>query len=332
MSGPADAAIVIVAYKSKATLPRVRDALNAQTLAPAEVLVLENASPEAERVGEAELPHGARLIESETNLGFAGGNNRLARQTGARWLVLLNPDAYPDPDWLEQLMAAAERYPHAALFGSTQRAYGEAGVLDGAGDVMHVAGVPYRGGYGRAMDSPPDGEIFAPCAAAMMIRREVFERLGGFDEDYFCYVEDVDLGYRARLAGETAIQVSAARVDHEGYASSGRRSEFATYHGTRNRLWTVLKTTPAALLPVVAPLHAGVTLLLWLSSARFGQFALFGKALRDGFAAWPRLMEKRRAVQAARTVSAWRIARAMAWNPFRLLTRAPHVRAIRPPR
>ena len=329
MSKTADAAILIVAYKSRATLPRVRAALNAQTLAASEILVLENGSPQGERVSAAELPEGARLIESETNDGFAGGNNRLARETDARWLVLLNPDAYPDPDWLEQLMAAAERYPHAALFGSTQRAYGEAGVLDGAGDLMHLAGVPYRGGYGRAMRPPPDGEIFAPCAAAMMIRRDVFERLGGFDEDYFCYVEDVDLGYRALLSGERAIQVQSACVHHEGDASSGRRSAFATYHGTRNRLWTVLKDTPALLLPLVLPLHAAITLLLWLSAARFGQFALFGQALRDALKEWPYLMEKRRAVQAGRTVSAWRVLRAMAWNPFRLVTRAVHVRPLR---
>jgi GT2 family glycosyltransferase len=225
------------------------------------------------------------------------------------------------------MMAATRRRPEASLLGCTQKAHGAPGVLDGAGDVYHFTGLPYRAGYGRAMDPPPEGGVFGPCGAAALIRRELFEALGGFDEDYFCYVEDVDLAYRARLRGEICIQVREAAVSHMGYASSGRRSEFATYYGARNRLWTFFKNTPALLLPVLAPIHLGVTVLLWLSAARFGQFTLFGKAVGDALAGWPRLMEKRRAVQGARTVPALKIAAMMSWNPLNLITRAPDVRA-----
>ncbi|TGY90291.1 glycosyltransferase family 2 protein [Marinicauda algicola] len=318
--------VLIVCYRSRETIGRVSSALAAQTVRRAEILVLENGSPDGERVSADQLPEGARLIESETNLGFAPGNNRLARESTGDWLVLLNPDAFPEPDWLEQMLAATTRWPDAAMFGCTQRAYGAPGVLDGAGDVYHASGLPYRAGYGREMEPPPEGETFAACGAAMLIRRDLFEDLGGFDEDYFCYVEDVDLAFRARLLGHRAVQVRDAVVEHIGYGSSGRRSEFAAYHGARNRLWTFFKNMPWPLLILLAPVHLLATFALWLSAIRHGQFMLFGRAMRDGFAAWPRLMEKRREIQARRRTGMLAVARMMAWNPLRLFTRSPHIR------
>lgn len=321
----ADVTILIVAYESAFHWPRLKAALAAQTVPPARILVLENGSQHA-RLSPDDVPGGIELVLSDTNLGFAGGNNRLAAMAGTRWLVLLNPDAFPAPDWLEQLMAAAQRYSQASLFGSTQRADGHEGVLDGAGDVYHITGIPYRGAYGREMASPPDGEIFAPCAAAMMIRRDVFEALGGFDEDYFCYVEDVDLGARARLAGHSAMHVQQAVVDHVGYGSSGRRSVFATYHGTRNRLWTYLKIMPLPLLVLTLPMHVAMTLALWASAARFGHFTLFGGALADALKGLAHLWTKRQAAQSGRVAATADFARLLAWNPLDLLTRRPLVR------
>lgn len=327
--GPvADVSILIVAFDSRAHWPRLTAALAAQTLAPKRVLVLENGSAADRALSAADMTAGFELEVSAENRGFAGGNNRLAAKADTEWLVLLNPDAFPEPDWLEELMAAAARYPHADLFGSTQMADGADGVLDGAGDVYHITGFPYRGGYGRAMASPPDGEIFAPCGAAMMIRRTVFEGLGGFDTDYFCYVEDVDLGARARLAGHIAIHASKAVVSHVGYGSSARRSAFATYHGTRNRWWTYLKIMPLPLLILSFPFHLGLTALLWASSVRFGQFALFSKAQRDAFAGLGGVMRKRGQVQRTRKVSAQQFGAMLAMNPLGLFTRAPHVRPV----
>lgn len=322
----ASVAILIVAYKSRDTIGDVIASLEAQTCRPAQVRLLENGSPKGEQVDPAALPEWVELVESEINLGFARGNNVLAEGVQEDWLLFLNPDAFAQPDWIEQLMAATKRYPEASMFGSTQLAHGAPGVLDGAGDVYHATGLPYRAGYGLKTNPPVEGECFAPCGAAALYRRTLFERLGGFDEDYFCYVEDVDLAYRARLSGATCIQVREAVVSHMGYASSGRRSEFATYHGARNRLWTFFKDTPLALLLVLTPLHLTVTLLLWLSSARFGQFTLFGKAMKDAMAGWSHLMEKRRQAQRGRSVSSLKLAAMMSWNPINLLTRAPHIR------
>lgn len=330
MSEPAPLTILIVAYASRSTLPGVFEALAAQSVKPARVRVLENGSPDDTRIDPASIPEGVELIVSEDNLGFAAGNNLLARDVTEPWLLLLNPDAFPEPDWIEQLMAATERWPETALFGCTQLAHGAPGVLDGAGDVYHGCGLPYRGGYGLAVDVPPEGEVFGPCGAAALIRRDVFEALGGFDEDYFCYVEDVDLAYRARLAGHTCVQVKDAVVSHMGYASSGRRSEFATYHGVRNRLITVLKDTPLLLLAPVLALHAFMTTLLWVSAFRFQQGRLFTHAIADALRAWPQTRAKRRKVQRNRVASSWSIAKAMTWDPYKLLSRKPDVRSRKP--
>lgn len=323
--------VLIVAFRSQSTIPRCLEALARQTVKPFEVLLLENGSPVGERLAADNLPDWVTFIDSDENLGFAGGNNHLARQASGDWLAFLNPDAFARDDWIEALLRGTREHPDIALFGSTQYAADVDGVLDGVGDVYHAAGLAYRAGYGKPEAIKPGrGYVFGPCAAASLVRRDVFEFLNGYDEAFFCYNEDVDLAFRARLLGYPTIQLETAKVDHLGYASSGRRSEFATYYGVRNRLWTFLKNVPGWLFWLILPLHVAATMSLWVSAARFGQFALFGKAIRDALGGWSRVMKQRRQVQASRRVSAMAIARAMSWNPVRLLTRAPDVRAVKP--
>jgi N-acetylglucosaminyl-diphospho-decaprenol L-rhamnosyltransferase len=327
----ADVSVLIVAYRSSETLGRCLETLSLQTVKPRQVLVLENGSPAGERIEKSTLPAWVSFIESEENLGFAAGNNLLATKATGEWLALLNPDAFPRPDWLEELQAASERYPDISIFGSTQYAANHPGWLDGVGDVYHATGLAYRAGYMRPVDLLPDeGEVFAACGAAACIRGAVFESLGGFDARFFCYNEDVDFAYRAKLAGHRTIQLRNAAVDHLGYASSGRRSEFATYYGVRNRLWVFLKNTPGWLFWVLSPVHCAVTLLLWLSAARFGQFTVFGRALGAGLRGWGEMMASRREIQRSRVATTGQIARALSWNPLRLLTRAPDVRPVKP--
>src|SRR5262249_3235031 len=161
--------------------------------------------------------------------------------------------AFPEPNWLAELLAAAKRWPHAAAFGSTQISDRQSSRLDGAGDEMSCFGVPYRAYYGAPRDLNPDeGECFSACAAAALYRTASFRALGGFDERLFCYCEDVDLGYRLRLSGGATVQAARAIVRHIG----GGRSAFADRLGARNALWVFVKNTPLPLLFLLAPLHA----------------------------------------------------------------------------
>lgn len=325
----ASVSVLIVAYRSRGTIERCLGSLRAQTRQPLEIRVLENGSPADERIGRADLPASVDFVESNENLGFATGNNRLAAGARGEWLALLNPDAFARPDWIEQFEQACQRFQGVPVFGSTQYAADAPGVLDGSGDCYHAAGLAYRSGYGRPVAAlPEEGEMFAACGAAMFIRRDLFEALGGFDDRFFCYNEDVDLGYRARLLGHSIVQLRDAAVDHVGYGSSGRRSEFATYHGVRNRLWVFMKNTPGWLLWVLLPGHVLATLALWLSAFRFGQGRVFAWAIGDALAGRAEMLSERKRIQADRRVSALQIAGMMNWNPIDLITRRPKVRAF----
>lgn len=325
----AEYSVLIVAYRSRETIKRCLDALARQTLQPSRVLLLENGSPEGERLTAEDVPDWVNFVTSDENLGFAAGNNRLASEVNTDWLVLLNPDAFAHPDWLERVDDAVGLYPNASLFGCVQLAAGQDGILDGIGDVYHGFGLAYRSGYGKPLKEPLEtGRVFGACGAAMAVRTSTWRELGGLDEGLFCYNEDVDLAYRARLRGWGTIQLADARVDHLGYGSSGRRSKFATYYGVRNRLWVFLRNTPGWAFPLLLPLHFGITLALWLSAARFGHFTLFARAIWAVLRKWPEIMEQRRALQARRTVSVGEILAAMTWNPLALLTRASDIRKL----
>jgi GT2 family glycosyltransferase len=272
-----------------------------------------------------------RLVEAGANLGFAGGVNLGARASLGRWMVLLNPDAFPREDWLAQLVAASQRRPQYRAFTSRQLMDDDPSVLDGLGDVMSGPCIPYRGGY---MNPDPcdtaEGEVFSPCGGAMMIDRQLFLDLGGLDEDFFCYCEDVDLGYRLQLAGEGTLIVPGAVVRHVGSASSGGpKSEFAVFHGTRNRFWVLVKDTPALLLPVVLPLHLLAVAFIATRVEGRKQAPVTWRAYKAALKDLPKILRSRRKVQAMRRVSAFQVARAMTWNPQDLRGRRPVIRPLR---
>src|SRR4029453_11118115 len=164
--------VCVIAYNSGPTLRACLERLGGQTFRHFQGPVIANASPDPGDAAIAgEFPW-VRLIRNAENLGFAGAGNQGAREGRGRWFVLLNPDAYAESDWLEQLMAAAERQPKVSSFTSRQLAEDRPGFLDGLGDVMSIFGIPYRGGYLNRDDGHVvEGEVFSPCGAAMMMDR-----------------------------------------------------------------------------------------------------------------------------------------------------------------
>lgn len=323
--------VCVIAYNSGPTLRTCLERLAAQSITDFEAIVIDNASPDP---GDAEIAQAFpqfRLVRNDENLGFAGAGNQGARLARGRWYALLNPDAYADPHWLAELIAAAERHPKVRAFTSVQLAEDQPGFLDGLGDVMSIFGIPYRGGYlSRDLGQAREGEVFSPCGAAMMIDRQLFLDLGGFDEDFFCYGEDVDLGYRLQLAGEPTLLVPKAVIGHVGSASSGgRKSEFAVFHGTRNRFWVLFKNTPALLLPLVVPLHLMALTAIYLRRENRPHAALIWKAVKAAFAEAPKIFRTRAVVQKARRASFWQVATAMTWNPRDLSGRRPVIKPLR---
>jgi GT2 family glycosyltransferase len=243
------------------------------------------------------------VVRLSENLGFAAGNNRgIARASDAEWIALLNPDAFPEPDWLENLLAAAAAHAEYSSFASRQIMAGDPTLLDGTGDSYAVSGLAWRRDYGQPAAGRREQreEVFGPCAAAALYRRSLLSEAGGFDEHFFCYFEDVDLAFRLRLAGHRCLYVPEAVVHHIGSGISGHRSDFSVYHGHRNLVWTFWKNMPAPLLARYWPHHLAVNALSMIHFARQGRGRVILRAKRDALRGLPRVLRQRRAIQAGR--------------------------------
>lgn len=307
MSTATRAAVIIVNWNSGEHLKACLQALAAQTEAGFRALVVDNGSDDGSQAqvaaqGDARFA----LLQLDANTGFAHANNVGVRHCGdCEFVALLNPDAIPAPDWLAQLLRAAHEHPQAAAFGSHLVATEDRDLSDGTGDVYHFTGrawrrdhrVPVRHSVSAA------GEIFSPCAAAALYRRSAWDQAGGLDDDFFCYMEDVDLGFRMRLLGWRARHVPASVCYHAGSAVTGRRSDFSTYYGQRNMVWTFVKNMPSWLFWLLLPAHLLLNLLAPLAFAARGQVRLVLRAKRDAVRQWRSVWRKRREVQSGRAVS-----------------------------
>lgn len=323
------ATVVVVNFNGGEEVLRCLEGLAAQTVRPRSILVLDNASSDGsadacERLArsDARLAGITSVERAEVNRGFAAACNRGFEASSDDLVALLNPDAFPEPGWLGALVDAAGRHPDCVAFGSRQMLAGRPGIVDGLGDCYHVSGLAWRRGHGRPL-RPGDlreRAIFSPCAAAALYRRAAVMEVGGFDEDFFCYFEDVDLGFRLRLAGGHAMLVPDAVVHHVGGGSSGGgRGAMATYHGHRNLVWTALKNMPRPLIPLFLLAQPPQTIMTFVVCASRGQAAAFLRAKRDAVRGIPACLRKRGVTRQRRRASAWSIWKSFSsgWRPDR---------------
>ena len=320
--------ILIVNYNGGDYLAKALDSIATQTRRDFELILIDNASTDGslDPINLDRFPS-ATLVKNSENLGFARANNMAAAAAKGRWLVLLNPDASADPDWLDKLATASKAHPDYKVFTSAQFDMHAEDEMDGAGDAYLLFGIPWRGGFGLPRTAlPENGLCFSGCGAGVMYDRALFRELGGFDERFFCYCEDVDLGFRMQLTGEECVFVSDAVIHHAGSGIAGAQSAFSIYHGTRNRIWTYFKNMPWAMLVLTLPVHIALSIYLLVRSAFTRRFVPTLKGMRDGLAGLPRMLMSRDWKAPRRKVSLAELSRTMAWNPFRLSRRAPHVR------
>ena len=293
--------IVIVYWNNAEYLPRCLDCLSLQTLRDFEIILIDNGSLDNGTNGlEQKYPsfdlHLERLI---ANLGFAAANNLGAQLARGKWLVLLNADAFPEPNWLEKLIAASEAYPKFASFSSRQLQANNPQLLDGAGDAYHVSGLAWRIGLGYPADryGLDFTELFSPCAAAAMYLREAFLDTDGFDEDFFSYFEDVDLGFRLQLKGYSCLYVPDAVVHHIGSATFGERSDFAFYYSHRNLIWTFVKNMPSSMFWRYLPAHLLANLIYVAYYTLRGRGKVLWQAKWDALKGLLKVIRKRQEIQ-----------------------------------
>jgi len=312
--------VIVVNFNGKKFLGRCLESLERQTFSNFKTVVVDNFSHDGSIDEIEDLFPNIEVVRLEKNMGFSAANNYAVKQAkDFQWVALLNPDTIAEPDWLSNLHIAAKENPRYNFFGSHLTKQDSLGRLDGTGDIYHLCGLAWRRDHGvpESQISRSAGEIFSPCAAAAMYRRDIFLDIGGFDERFFCYFEDVDLAFRLRLMGYRCLYVPNAKVEHFGSAISGRQSDFVVYHGHRNMVWTYVKNMPSLLLWYGLPQHilANVAALIYFSLT--GQAGPIFKAKRDALLGLGKTIEQRKLIQKNKRVSSKKLKKIIAAGWFR---------------
>ncbi len=302
--------VVIPNWNGAHLLPTCLDSLRRQTCADFEVIVVDDASTDDSRGLLAREYPEARVLAFESNRGFARGVNAGIRAAQGRVIALLNNDTEADPHWLEELVRALEAEPRAGMAASKLRLFDRREVLHSAGDFYRVDGIPGNRGVweeDRGQYDAPDAQppVFGACGGAAAYRRELLDAIGLFDEDLGSYCEDVDLNWRARLAGLGCAYAPRAVVYHRLSATGGGTR--ASYFVGRNFILVLVKDYPAALWKKYWRRILAAQWQITREALRSGRGAAARARLRGqlaALAALPRFLAKRRATQRGRRVSA----------------------------
>jgi GT2 family glycosyltransferase len=285
--------------------------LEAQIRRDFAVVVVDNSG---QRLAQQRLGAAAnvQVIENNENRGFGAAINQVYSQSSSPFLAILNDDAIASPQWLGELLDVIESRPDVGMCASQVRLL-ESGQIDSAGMLICADGSSKQRGHFRAPgEYCRREEVLLPSGSAALYRRAMLDEIGGFDEDFFLYCEDTDLGLRARWAGWKCLYAPQAAVDHAYSSTAGRASALKAYYVERNRLFLLVKNFPAANLlaaPLVSMLRYGWHIIFLLrgrgAAAHFredGQSGLRLVALVIGahwalVRNWNKLWKKRREVR-----------------------------------
>ncbi len=297
LPGSPHISVVIPNYNGAACLEDCLQSLMRQVDARAEVLVVDNASRDASVEIVRRLAPQARILPQEQNLGFAAAINLGVRSARGEWIAVLNNDTEVAPDWLAECLAAIERHPDASFLACRILDYRNRDRIYSAGDCFLRAGIGYRRGQEQ-----PDGPeyqrevpVFAACGCAGLYRRTVLEAAGGYDERFFAYLEDVDLGLRLQAGGALGYYVPQARVFHLGGATSGGEfAPLAVRLRTRNALLLLIRSVPGSILFRCLPMILAGQ-ISWLGRAAFhGRLWSYLRGLAGALILSPLMFRSRR--------------------------------------
>lgn len=312
----ANLGIIIVNYNGGELLSRCIDHLYLQKPKPEKVIIVDNFSEDGS-IDSLPVHAGLEVIKLTKNIGFAAANNLPLKHMGSAELVMtLNPDAFVQDGCLTALLAAAT---HKEYDRFACRMMKIETIFDGTGDNYHITGIVWRNLYGTKLSENAlvCREVFSACAGAALYRKKALDEVGGFDENFFCYVEDIDLGYRLKLIGKRCLYIPAAVVNHIGSAISGKYPGFALSHGHRNLLWTFVKNTPTPLLLIMLPLHLLMTCLLFFFFLFTGEWRVYLTAKKDAIKGLPRTWQQRKEIQRRRHVSLWQLLKSYNYYIYR---------------
>lgn len=298
--------IVIPNWNGANFLPACLDALRGQTYPRVEVIVADNASTDGSRVLlSADYPE-VRLVALPENRGFTGACNAGMQAANGEIVILLNNDTEVKPDWVEQVVAAFDRHPEAGLVASKMLLFDRRDTLHTAGDYYTVDGRAGNRGVWQ-----PDGPaynreeyVFSACGGSSAYRREMLDEVGLLDDDFFFSMEDIDLAWRAQLAGWRCVYAPQAVVYHHLAATGGGVT--ASFYDGRNTLWVIGKNYPGGLLrrnwPQIVRAQARLAwdaIKAWRGKAARARL----RGMLRGLLTLPAVLRKRKQIQANRRVT-----------------------------
>lgn len=297
--------VIVVNWNGRRFLHACLDALVRQRyVGDVELLLVDNGSTDGSvPFVKAHFPT-VTVIELQTNTGFTGGNAEGLKHARGDYVALINNDTRADEQWLAHLMAAMEADRRIGLCASKLLDEG-GGTIDSAGDGITTAAVGFNRGRGQAAACyDRAGPVFGACGGAALYRRAMLDDVGFLDDEFFLYDEDVDLSFRALLAGWACRYVPDAVVYHKGKGSSGALSDVQVYYHARNLEFLWVKNVPGMLMlryahhKFLQEIAAGLYFCL-----RHGKWAVYGRAKRDALRMLPSMLRKRRLIQRRRRVS-----------------------------
>lgn len=239
--------VVIPNWNGAAMLRACLISLRAQTYRDMAVLVVDNASSDdSVAMLRSEFPK-VGLLQMESNRGYAGGCNAGFAHCASPLLAVLNNDIEAEPDWLAELVAALDRHPEASMAATRMMLYDHRELLNSAGDCYGRDGIPNSRGVWREFGPPYDDErmVFGASGGAPLYRRAMLDEIGTFEERFFMWCEDVDLNWRAQLAGFKCVYAPQAVVYHRLSATGG--GKMSSFHVGRNTLWALARNMPPEL-------------------------------------------------------------------------------------
>jgi GT2 family glycosyltransferase len=312
--------VIIPNWNGKHFLAECIDSLTEQTFRDFETILVDNGSTDGSaEFAEERYGKFIRIIRNKKNLGFTGGNNVGIEAARGKYIVLLNNDTWTERTWLEELAKAASSDPSIGMWASKVNSYNRRDRIEAVGELIYWDGLTRsRGQYELERGQYEEmEEIFFPPGCGGMYRKAVFDEIGLFDEDFFAYADDAEIGIRARLAGWKGLYVPRAVLYHKNSGTGGQYSPFKAFYVERNRFWITIKYFPLPLL-LLSPFFTFFRFIFQAYGAlthrgAAGRFTeiysplklilILLKAYGSGIRLLPRMWKKRRMLSLLRKVS-----------------------------
>ena len=280
-----EVSVVIPNFNGIAFLDSVLASLEGQTLNNFEVILVDNGSTDGScSFVTANYPW-VHLIELSENFGFCGAVNAGIRAAKAPYVLLLNNDTEVKEDFVEEMLAAIRRHKNAFSCGARMVQYHDRDKLDDVGNYYCALGWSFARGRGKDIHAyETEDRIFSACAGAAIYRKKILEKIGYFDEEHFAYLEDTDIGYRARIYGYENWYAPKAIVYHVGSGTSGSRyNQFKTRYSSRNNIYLIYKNMPLLQIILNLPFLVAGFLVKFLFFAVKGRGQEYAAGIKNGF-------------------------------------------------